>query len=156
MSALSLAIRPGERVGIVGRSGAGKSTLVNLLLRLYDTEKGRILIDGVDIASVTQESLRARIGMVTQGHGLAASLRRGEHPIRSTDATMEEVVAAAKAAHAHDFILTLADSKGRTGYDAQVGERGVKLSGGSASASPLPGVPQKRTDPRAGRGNERA
>ncbi|MBL8385969.1 MAG: ABC transporter ATP-binding protein [Burkholderiales bacterium] len=127
---LSLVIRPGERVGLVGRSGAGKSTLVNLLLRFYEVEAGRILIDGQDIADVTQESLRAAIGMVTQDTSLlhrsiAANIRYGRP--RATDA---EVVAAARTAQAHEFIVGLQDWKGRTGYDAHVGERGVKLSGG--------------------------
>ena len=127
---LSFSLRPGERLGLVGRSGAGKSTLVNLLLRFHETEGGRILIDGQDIAGVTQESLRAAIGMVTQDTSLlhrsiAANIRYG----RST-AGDDAVVAAARSAHAHEFILGLEDWKGRTGYDAHVGERGVKLSGG--------------------------
>ena len=127
---LSLEVAPGEKIGIVGRSGAGKSTLVSLLLRFYDLEAGRIEIDGQDIAGVTQESLRAAIGMVTQDTSLlhrsvAENIRYGRR-----DATMEEIVAAAKRAEAHDFILDLEDMNGRRGYDAHVGERGVKLSGG--------------------------
>ncbi len=127
---LTLHIRPGEKVGLVGRSGAGKSTLVSLILRFYDLEGGRILIDGQDISRVTQESLRANIGMVSQDTSLlhrsvADNIRYGR-----ADASMAEVVAAAKRAHAHDFILGLEDFKGRTGYEAHVGERGVKLSGG--------------------------
>jgi ATP-binding cassette subfamily B multidrug efflux pump len=127
---LNLTVRPGERVGIVGRSGAGKSTLVNLLLRLHDSESGRILIDGQDIAGVTQESLRAAIGVVTQDTSLlhrsiAANIRYGR-----PDATEPEIVAAARKAQAHDFILGLRDWHGRPGYAAHVGERGVKLSGG--------------------------
>jgi ATP-binding cassette subfamily B multidrug efflux pump len=127
---LDLVIRPGERLGLVGRSGAGKSTLVNLLLRFHDPEAGRILIDGQDIASVTQESLRAAIGMVTQDTSLlhrsiAANIRYGR--LTASDAQVE---AAAKKAHAHGFIVGLRDWNGRTGYDAHVGERGVKLSGG--------------------------
>jgi ATP-binding cassette subfamily B multidrug efflux pump len=127
---LDLAIRPGERLGLVGRSGAGKSTLVNLLLRFHDPEDGRILIDGQDIANVTQESLRAAIGMVTQDTSLlhrsiAANIRYGR--LTASDAQVE---AAAKKAHAHGFIVGLRDWNGRTGYDAHVGERGVKLSGG--------------------------
>ena len=127
---LGFSIRPGERVGLVGRSGAGKSTLVNLLLRFYETERGRILIDGQDIAQVTQESLRAAIGMVTQDTSLlhrsiAANIRYGRPA--ATDAAVQ---AAAGTAQAHDFIMGLQDWKGRTGYDAHVGERGVKLSGG--------------------------
>src|SRR4051812_4980422 len=127
---LNLTIRPGERVGLVGRSGAGKSTLVNLLLRFHETEAGNIRIDGQDIASVTQESLRAAIGMVTQDTSLlhrsiAANIGYGR-----PDASHDEIVAAAKKAQAHDFIVELSDWKDRTGYDAHVGERGVKLSGG--------------------------
>jgi ATP-binding cassette subfamily B multidrug efflux pump len=127
---LTLTIRPGERVGLVGRSGAGKSTLVNLLLRLHDAEQGRITIDGHDIAHATQESLRGAIGMVTQDTSLlhrsiAANIRYGK-----PNAAEAEVVAAARKAQAHDFILGLRDWQGRTGYAAHVGERGVKLSGG--------------------------
>ncbi len=125
-----LEIRPGERVGLVGRSGAGKSTIVNLLLRFFEVEKGRVLIDGQDIAHVTQESLRAAIGMVTQDTSLlhrsiAANIRYGR-----PHASEAEVVAAARKAQAHDFILGLRDWRGNTGYAAHVGERGVKLSGG--------------------------
>jgi ATP-binding cassette, subfamily B, multidrug efflux pump len=127
---LNLHIQPGERVGLVGRSGAGKSTLVNLLLRFYDAEAGRITIDGQDLKTVTQESLRASIGMVTQDTSLlhrsiAANIRYG-HP-GATDAEVEQ---AAKQAHAHEFITELRDWTGRTGYEAHAGERGVKLSGG--------------------------
>jgi len=127
---LELAVRPGERLGLVGRSGAGKSTLVNLLLRFHDPEQGRITIDGQDIALVTQESLRAAIGMVTQDTSLlhrsiAANIRYGR-----PSASDEQVIAAAKKAHAHGFVVGLRDWNGRTGYDAHVGERGVKLSGG--------------------------
>ena len=127
---LTFTIRPGERVGLVGRSGAGKSTLVNLLLRFYEPEQGRISIDGQDISNVTQESLRAAIGMVTQDTSLlhrsiAANIRYGR-----PGASDEEVYAAARKSHAHDFIVGLKDWRDRTGYDAHVGERGVKLSGG--------------------------
>jgi ATP-binding cassette subfamily B multidrug efflux pump len=127
---LSLTIRSGERVGLVGRSGAGKSTLVNLLLRLHDTESGRIAIDGQDIGYATQESLRAAIGMVTQDTSLlhrsiAANIRYGNPNAREAD-----VIAAARKAQAHDFIVALRDWQGRAGYAAHVGERGVKLSGG--------------------------
>jgi ATP-binding cassette subfamily B multidrug efflux pump len=127
---LSLVIRPGERVGLVGRSGAGKSTLVNLLLRFHETELGSIRIDGQNISSVTQESLRGAVGMVTQDTSLlhrsiAANIGYGR-----PGATSAEIEAAARKAQAHDFILDLQDWKGRTGYDAHVGERGVKLSGG--------------------------
>jgi ATP-binding cassette subfamily B multidrug efflux pump len=126
----NLVIRPGERVGLVGRSGAGKSTLVNLLLRLHDAETGRIAIDGQDIAHATQESLRAAIGMVTQDTSLlhrsiAANIRYGR-----PNATDAEVTAAARKAAADEFIVTLRDWNGRAGYAAHVGERGVKLSGG--------------------------
>jgi ATP-binding cassette subfamily B multidrug efflux pump len=127
---LSLTIRPGEKVGLVGRSGAGKSTLVNVLLRFYDLEKGRILIDGQDIALVTQDSLRAQIGMVTQDTSLLHRSVRDNILYGRPDATESEMIAAAKKAHAHEFIGGLVDLRGRRGYDAHVGERGVKLSGG--------------------------
>lgn len=127
---LTLTIRPGEKVGIVGRSGAGKSTLVNLLLRFYDPEAGRILIDGQDIAKVTQESLRRNIGMVTQDTSLLHRSIRDNIGYGRPDADDAEVVQAAQRAHADEFINMLTDAKGRVGYDTQVGERGVKLSGG--------------------------
>jgi ATP-binding cassette, subfamily B, multidrug efflux pump len=127
---LTLTIRAGEKVGIVGRSGAGKSTLVNLMLRFFDVEKGRILIDGQDIAEVTQESLRGAVAMVTQDTSLlhrsiAENIRYGRRT-----ASDGEIESAARQAQAHAFIMGLEDWKGHTGYDAQVGERGVKLSGG--------------------------
>jgi ATP-binding cassette subfamily B multidrug efflux pump len=127
---LSLTVRPGEKVGIVGRSGAGKSTLVNLLLRFYDLESGRILIDGQDIGTVTQDSLRAQIGMVTQDTSLLHRSVRENILYGRPDAGEELMVEAARRAEAIDFIATLADPKGRKGFDAHVGERGVKLSGG--------------------------
>lgn len=127
---LSLSIRPGEKVGLVGRSGAGKSTLVNLLLRFYDLEKGKLSIDGQDIAGVTQESLRANIGMVTQDTSLLHRSVYDNIVYGRPGATYEDAVAAARQACAHDFIIDLEDPKGRKGYDAHVGERGVKLSGG--------------------------
>jgi ATP-binding cassette subfamily B multidrug efflux pump len=127
---LSLVVRPGEKVGLVGRSGAGKSTLVNLLLRFYDLEAGRILIDGEDIAHVTQDSLRAQIGMVTQDTSLLHRSVRHNILYGRPDAGPERAIAAARKAEAHAFIVGLADMKGREGYDAHVGERGVKLSGG--------------------------
>jgi len=127
---LSLTIRPGEKVGLVGRSGAGKSTLVNLLLRFYDLEGGRILIDGQDIRDVTQDSLRAQIGMVTQDTSLLHRSIADNILYGRPDAGEAAMVAAAKKAQAHEFILGLEDQRGRKGYDAHVGERGVKLSGG--------------------------
>ncbi|MBE7369851.1 ABC transporter ATP-binding protein [Ramlibacter pallidus] len=130
ISDFTLAVRAGEKVGLIGRSGAGKSTLVNLLLRFYDLEGGRILIDGQDIAHVTQDSLRANIGMVTQDTSLLHRSVRDNILYGRPTATEEEMVRAAKRAQAHDFIQQLSDPQGRTGYDAHVGERGVKLSGG--------------------------
>ena len=127
---ITLTVEPGEKVGLVGRSGAGKSTLVKLLLRFYDAERGRIEIDGQDIAGVTQDSLRAAIGMVQQESTLLHRSVRDNILYGRPDATEDEVVAAAKRAEAHGFIPELRDAKGRSGYDAQVGERGVKLSGG--------------------------
>lgn len=127
---LSLRIAPGEKVGLVGRSGAGKSTLVNLLLRFYDLEGGRVLIDGQDIAGVAQDSLRAHIGVVTQDTSLLHRSVRDNILYGRPEASEEEMVAAAKQAQAHEFIPALEDMRGRKGYDAHVGERGVKLSGG--------------------------
>jgi ATP-binding cassette subfamily B multidrug efflux pump len=127
---LSLTVQPGEKVGLVGRSGAGKSTLVNLLLRFYDLESGRILVDGQDIAGVTQDSLRANIGMVTQDTSLLHRSVRDNILYGRPDAGDDMVVEAARRAEALDFIEGLADAKGRRGFDAHVGERGVKLSGG--------------------------
>src|SRR5690606_16332383 len=117
-------------IGLVGRSGAGKSTIVNLLLRLYDLEGGRILVDGQDIAGVTQESLRRQVGMVTQDTSLLHRSVRDNIVYGRPEATHADMQRAAERAEAHDFILGLADQKGRKGYDAHVGERGVKLSGG--------------------------
>ncbi|MEY3884771.1 MAG: hypothetical protein RIS87_546 [Pseudomonadota bacterium] len=130
LQALNLTIKSGEKVGLVGRSGAGKSTIVNLLLRFYDVEQGRILIDGRDIKLVTQNSLRSQIGMVTQDTSLLHRSVRDNILYGRPDATEAEMINAAKHAEAHDFILGLMDAKGRTAYDAHVGERGVKLSGG--------------------------
>ena len=127
---LSLVVRPGEKVGLVGRSGAGKSTLSNLLLRFYDLEKGRILIDGQDISAVTQDSLRAQIGMVTQDTSLLHRSVRDNILYGRPDATEEMMVEAARRAEAIEFVSALSDAKGRKGFDAHVGERGVKLSGG--------------------------
>ncbi len=126
----TLHIRPGEKIGLVGRSGAGKSTLVNLLLRFYDLRSGTIRIDGQDIAHVTQDSLRAEIGMVTQDTSLLHRSVRDNILYGRPDAGDAEMLAAAKRAEAHDFIQGLSDAKGRSGYQAHVGERGVKLSGG--------------------------
>jgi ATP-binding cassette subfamily B multidrug efflux pump len=130
---LSLVIRPGEKIGLVGRSGAGKSTVVNLLLRLYDVNGGRILVDGQDIAHVTQDSLRRAVGMVTQDTSLLHRSVRDNILYGRPEAGEggdAEMLRAAERAEAHDFILSLSDAKGRKGYDAHVGERGVKLSGG--------------------------
>ena len=130
LEGLTLTIRPGEKVGVVGRSGAGKSTLVNLLLRFYDIEGGRILIDGQDIAGVTQDSLRASIGMVTQDTSLLHRSVRDNILYGRPDASEAMMLDAARRAEAVEFIGGLSDPAGRTGYDAHVGERGVKLSGG--------------------------
>ncbi len=127
---LQLTIRPGERIGLIGRSGAGKSTLVNLLLRLSDVGSGRILIDGQDIRQVTQDSLRGAIGMVTQDTSLLHRSMRENILYGRPDASEQEMRAAAARAEAAEFIEQLTDLQGRSGYDAQVGERGVKLSGG--------------------------
>ncbi|WPZ21834.1 ABC transporter ATP-binding protein [Sulfitobacter faviae] len=127
---ISLTIQPGEKLGIVGASGAGKSTLVALLLRLYEPEQGKILIDGVDTTTVTQESLRRNIGMVTQETAMFNRSARDNILYGRPDATEAEVIAAAERAEAHEFIQQLEDHKGRHGYDAHLGERGVKLSGG--------------------------
>jgi ATP-binding cassette subfamily B multidrug efflux pump len=127
---LSLTVRPGEKIGLIGRSGAGKSTLVNLLLRFHDLEAGAIRIDGQDIAGVTQDSLRAHIGMVTQDTSLLHRSLRDNILYGRPQASDEDMHAAADRAQATEFIATLSDLQGRTGYDAHVGERGVKLSGG--------------------------
>lgn len=127
---LNLVIRPGEKLGLVGRSGAGKSTIVNLLLRFYDLEQGSITIDGQNIAAVAQDSLREQIGMVTQDTSLLHRSVRDNILYGRPQAGDDEMVRAAQRAEAHEFIQTLSDPKGRTGYDAHVGERGVKLSGG--------------------------
>jgi ATP-binding cassette subfamily B multidrug efflux pump len=126
----NLHIRPGEKIGLVGRSGAGKSTVENLLLRFHDLEAGRILIDGQDIAQVTQDSLRAQVGMVTQDTSLLHRSVRDNLLYGRPDAGDEAMKAAAERAEASEFIAALTDPKGRSGYDAHVGERGVKLSGG--------------------------
>ncbi|MEE2023640.1 MULTISPECIES: ABC transporter ATP-binding protein [Alkalimonas] len=130
LNQLNLSIKPGEKVGLVGRSGAGKSTLVNLLLRFYDVESGQILIDGQDISSVSQESLRQHIAMVTQDTSLLHRSVRDNISYGKPDATEQELLLAAEQAEAIDFIQDLTDPKGNHGLDAQVGERGVKLSGG--------------------------
>jgi len=129
-SQFNLKIKSGEKIGLVGRSGAGKSTLVNLLLRFFDVQSGKILIDDQDITSIQQESLRAQIGMVTQDTSLLHRSIRDNLLYGRPGATEEEMIQAAKLAEAHEFILGLSDSQGRTAYDAHVGERGVKLSGG--------------------------
>jgi ATP-binding cassette subfamily B multidrug efflux pump len=130
IDALNLDIRPGEKIGLIGPSGAGKSTLVNLLLRLYDIDSGRILIDGQDIAEVNQASLRAQIGMITQDTSLLHRSIRDNLLYGRPDASDEEVWEAVRRARADEFIPQLSDAQGRTGFDAHVGERGVKLSGG--------------------------
>jgi ATP-binding cassette, subfamily B, multidrug efflux pump len=130
IEALDLVIGAHERVGLVGPSGAGKSTLTSLLLRLYDLEGGRILIDGQDVALIAQESLRAQVGVVTQDTALLHRSVRENIRYGRPEASDEAVIAAARRAHAHEFIMGLEDGKGRRGYDAHVGERGVNLSGG--------------------------
>ena len=150
-----LVVKPGERVGVVGRSGAGKSTLVNLLLRFHDMEQGSLRIDGHDVREVTQESLRAAIGLVTQDTSLlhrsiAANIGYGR-----PGATQAEIVTAAQRAQAHEFILGVQDWKDRTGYEAHVGERGVKLSGGPPAHKHRARGPQGRADPGAGRSHQR-
>jgi ATP-binding cassette subfamily B protein len=127
---IALDVAPGEKLGVVGASGAGKSTLVAILLRLYAPEQGRILIDGQDLAQVTQESLRRQIGMVTQETAMFNRTARENILYGRPDATEEEMIAAAKKAEAHDFIMAMEDHRGNRGYDAYLGERGVKLSGG--------------------------
>jgi ATP-binding cassette subfamily B multidrug efflux pump len=127
---LSLTIAPGEKVGLVGRSGAGKSTVVNLLLRFFDVERGRILIDGQDIARVRQDSLRSQIGLVTQDTSLLHRSVLDNILYGRPEAGLAGAISAAKKAQAHEFIMGLEDGKGRKGYEALVGERGVKLSGG--------------------------
>ena len=130
LNGFNLTIKPGEKVGLIGRSGAGKSTIVNLLLRFYEPQSGTISIDGQNVDSVTQESLRAQIGLVTQDTSLLHRSVRDNIVYGRPDAGDEEMVAAAELAEAADFIPNLSDAKGRRGYDAHVGERGVKLSGG--------------------------
>jgi ATP-binding cassette subfamily B multidrug efflux pump len=130
LDGVTLTIRPGEKIGLIGRSGAGKSTLVKLLLRFYDMEGGQILIDGQDICAVTQDSLRCDIGMVQQDNALLHRSVRENILYGRPEATEAEMREAARRAAADGFIETLQDSDGRQGYDARVGERGVKLSGG--------------------------
>lgn len=130
ISDLTLKVAPGEKIGLVGRSGAGKTTMMNILLRLYDINGGRILIDGTNIAAVSQNSLRSQIGVVTQDTSLLHRSVRDNIAYGSSAASDEEVIKAAKRANAHEFILDLEDGEGRKGYEAHVGERGVKLSGG--------------------------
>jgi len=125
-----LAMKPGEKVGLVGRSGAGKSTLVNLLLRFYDLDSGRILIDGQDISQCSQQSLRSHIAMVTQDTSLLHRSVRDNISYGKPEATEDEIIRAAKLAEVDQFLPQLVDPKGNRGYDALVGERGVKLSGG--------------------------
>jgi ATP-binding cassette subfamily B multidrug efflux pump len=127
---INLAVPAGQKIGLVGQSGAGKSTLVKLILRFYDAERGTISIDGQVISGVTQDSLRSVIGMVQQDSALLHRSVRENILYGDPAASQDQIVAAAKKAEAHDFILGLEDSEGNTGYDARVGERGVKLSGG--------------------------
>ena len=151
---LTLRIAPGEKVGLVGRSGAGKSTLVNLLLRFHDVEAGRILIDGQDIPHATQDSLRQQIGMVTQDTSLLHRSILDNIRYGRPEASLDEVVAAAKKAHAHEFVTGLVDPDGRRGYDVHVGERGVKLSGGQRQRVAIARVLlEERADPGARRGD---
>ncbi|MER9170064.1 ABC transporter ATP-binding protein/permease [Mesorhizobium australicum] len=130
LNGINLVVKPGEKVGLVGPSGAGKTTLANLILRLYDLESGQITIDGQDVSGVTQDSLRANIGVVSQDTALFHRSLRDNIKLGMPDATNAQVIAAAKKAEAHEFILTLRDNRDRQGYEAFVGERGVKLSGG--------------------------
>jgi ATP-binding cassette subfamily B multidrug efflux pump len=130
LEGFNLTIHPGEKIGLVGRSGAGKSTVVNLMLRFFDLESGAILIDGQDVSQMTQESLRSQISVVTQDTSLLHRSIRDNIRYGRPESTDDEVLRAAKLAHAHDFILDLEDWRDRHGYDAHVGERGVKLSGG--------------------------
>jgi ATP-binding cassette subfamily B multidrug efflux pump len=130
MQNVSIDIQPGEKLGLIGRSGAGKSTLVKLLLRFYDPEGGTIKIDGQDITHVTQDSLRQNIGMVQQDSSLLHRSVRDNILYGRPDASEAEMISAAKQAQAYEFILDLEDPEGRKGFDAHVGERGVKLSGG--------------------------
>lgn len=130
LDGIDLVVRPGEKIGLIGPSGAGKTTLINLILRLYDTEEGAICIDGQDIRTVTQNSLRSSIGVVSQETALFHRSLRDNIRLGAPDATEEDVIAAAGKAEAHEFITALRDNRGRSGYDAFVGERGVKLSGG--------------------------
>ena len=127
---LSLSIKPGEKIGLVGRSGAGKTTLVNLLLRFYNLESGRVLIDGQDISQVSQDSLRGQVGMVSQDTSLLHRSVRDNIAYGRPDATEAQIQEAVRKANALDFIEGLEDLAGRKGLDAHVGERGVKLSGG--------------------------
>lgn len=127
---MDLHMAPGEKIGLIGRSGAGKTTMMNILLRLYDIDGGKVLIDGRDISKVTQSSLRSQIAVVTQDTSLLHRSVRENIAYGRPDADDGAIIAAAKKANAHEFIMELEDSDGRKGYDAQVGERGVKLSGG--------------------------
>jgi ATP-binding cassette subfamily B multidrug efflux pump len=130
LDGFTLDVQPGEKIGLVGRSGAGKSTVVNLLLRFFDLQGGRITIDGQDISTLTQESLRSQISMVTQDTSLLHRSIRDNIRYGCPAATDDDVIAAAKLAHAEEFIADLEDWRDRRGFDAHVGERGVKLSGG--------------------------
>ena len=152
---ISLEVHPGEKIGIVGASGAGKSTLVALLLRLYDTEEGRVVVGDQDVRDVTQESLRRHIGMVTQETAMFNRSARENILYGRPDASEDEIIEAARRAEAHEFILEMEDHAGRRGYDAHLGERGVKLSGGSAAKN-CPGAcdPEGCADPCFGRSDQ--
>ena len=150
-------MRPGEKIGLVGRSGAGKSTLVNLTLRMFDVASGAIRIDGQDIRDVTQESLRRAIGVVGQDTSLLHRSVRDNIKYGRLSATDAEMIEAAKRASVHEVVEALVDPEGRTGYDAHVGERGRQALGRPAPAHRAgAGDPEGRADPRARRGDERA
>jgi len=130
LDGISLRVQSGEKVGLVGRSGAGKSTLVNLILRFHEAERGSIFIDGQNICDVDQDSLRSSIGMVSQQAALLNRSVRENIALGRSEISQSQIEAAAREARAHDFIMQLTDAQGRSGYDAHVGERGIKLSGG--------------------------
>lgn len=144
LDGISLTVKAGEKVGLVGRSGAGKSTLVNLILRFHDAEQGSICIDGQNIRDVEQDSLRQSIGMVSQQAALLNRSVRENIALGRSELGQQIIETATREARAHDFIMQLQDAKGRTGYDAHVGERGIKLSGGQRQRIALSRVILKR------------